>query len=139
MIPLIKIYPGIQELFQTISDFDNKICIITSSPSSYCLRVIAHFQLKVDATVCYHDTSLHKPNSEPINEGLRRLRIKSSKAYSIGDATQDIIASKSAGVISIAALWGSDDSNSLIGSNPDYICKSVEELQKYCEKLMNLN
>lgn len=139
MIPSIKIYPGIQELFRTICDFDNKICVITSSPTPYCKRVISHFHLNVNATVCYHDTGLHKPYPEPINEGLRRLGIKSSRAYSIGDAVQDIIASKTAGVFSIAALWGADDSDSLIRSKPDYICNSVDDLQKYCVKVMTAN
>ena len=81
--------------------------------------------------VCYHDTSRHKPDPDPILRGLELLGIQPQHAISVGDDPIDTVAAKSAGVFSVGALWGALDRKALIASKPDVLCETVIELRKF--------
>jgi HAD superfamily hydrolase (TIGR01549 family) len=111
MIPNMKPYEGISELLVELNKRGIPVCIITSSLRSYCERVINHWGWKIDASVCYHDTTYHKPHCEPIIEGLSMLGVTADKTIAVGDDARDIIAAKRAGVFTVGALWGAADRN----------------------------
>lgn len=48
-----------------LSENDIGVCVVTSSPQSYCSKVLKHFDWKGIKIVCYHDTSGHKPDPDP--------------------------------------------------------------------------
>src|SRR5665648_1255406 len=60
-IPTILVYEGIEDFLSMVKNRSIKTSIVTSSPSSYANRVIRHFGWDFDATICYHDTTSHKP------------------------------------------------------------------------------
>lgn len=130
MIPQLHPYPGISELLQELKAIGVPICIVTSSPRPYCEKIIKHWGWKIDATVCYHDTTNHKPLPEPIQKGLFSLGLEPSEAVAIGDAHQDIQAAKAAEVLSIGTLWGSLEKNLLKASKPDMVCVTVKDLRE---------
>jgi HAD superfamily hydrolase (TIGR01549 family) len=129
LIPSFIVYDGITALLTYLSEEGVPVCVITSSPSTYCSRVLAQFRWKVDACVCYHDTSEHKPHPAPILEGLRRLNLPATSVVSVGDAPSDIFASQRAGVFAVAATWGTKDATSLRASRPDAIVERVDDLR----------
>ena len=57
------------------------------------------------------------------------MKVPKNQVFSVGDDPKDIIASRESGVKSVAALWGAKSPEKLILENPDFICKSVEELR----------
>lgn len=126
-IPQLYPYKGINELLKKLK---NKVPlgIVTSSPKSYCQKILDHNKWNFDTIVCYHDTINHKPHPEPILTAINNIGGKKENVISIGDEAKDIIASKRAGVISIAALWGTAEMVDLLGAGPTYISKTVEEL-----------
>src|SRR5437763_1202703 len=63
-------YDGIGELLAMLLEREVAIAIVTSSPRSYCAKVIEQHQFLVEKTVCYHDTNLHKPHPAPILKGI---------------------------------------------------------------------
>lgn len=131
MIPQLQPYPNISKLLQELKDIGVPICIVTSSPRPYCEKVIKYYGWKIDATICYHDTKKHKPHAEPIQKGLASLKILPATAVAIGDAAKDTQAAKSAGVLSIGAIWGSLEKSLLRNSKPDIICETVEDLREF--------
>lgn len=131
IIPNLYPYPEISELIKELKSFNFLICIVTSSPRKYCELVIKQWDWKIDATVCYHDTSKHKPHPEPIEEGLLRLGLEAKNVVTVGDSSIDIQAAKAAGVFSIGVLWGSLNKVSLEDSNPELLCKTVKELKEF--------
>ncbi|BAY14187.1 HAD family hydrolase [Calothrix sp. NIES-2098] len=130
LIPQLYAYPGISELLKEIKAIGVPICIVTSSPRPYCEKVIKHCDWKIDATVCYHDTTNHKPHPDPIQKGLLSLGLEASEAVAIGDAAKDIQAAKAAGVLSIGTLWGSLEKDLLKASKPDIVCETVTDLRE---------
>lgn len=129
LIPKFKLYDGIDEIFKLLHERGERICVVTSSPESYCKSVLRHFNINVDCTVCYHDTKKHKPNPEPIIKAIELLGETPSNIISVGDAESDIIASKRAGVVSCLANWGRTQSN--IDTIADYVFDSVKDLKNY--------
>lgn len=126
-IPSFKLYDEIPKVFKFIIDHNIPVCIVTSSPSIYCTKVLDHWKIPYDSMVCYHDTKRRKPDPDPILLGLSKLKIDPNKALSFGDRDIDIISSKSANVKSVACLWGSENNTHLINSNPDYIINTPLE------------
>jgi len=129
-IPTILAYEGVDEILSLTKDKGIKISIVSSSPSYYANRVIRHFGWDFDATVCYHDTTSHKPHPAPFIEAARRLKIAEADCWAVGDHPNDIIAAKNAGMYSVGALWGSLDKVVLKREKPDLICDTISSLYK---------
>ena len=83
MIPRFTPYDGVSELLVELTENDIGVCVVTSSPQSYCSRVLKHFDWKGNKTVCYHDTSRHKPDPDPLLQGLKLLKIQPQHAARI--------------------------------------------------------
>lgn len=129
-IPDCTPYAGVVELLQSLASWNIPIGIVTSSPRSYCERLLMHLGWSVAATVCYHDTGRHKPHPDPILKALERLGVAPDGAVSVGDMAHDVIAAQKAGVFAVAALWGSPEPQALLHAGPDLTCHTVAELHR---------
>jgi HAD superfamily hydrolase (TIGR01662 family) len=140
-IPTILAYDGINEVLSVTRDNGIKLAIVSSSPSSYVQRVVRQFGWSFDFTVCYHDTTQHKPHPAPFIEAVNRLKIAARDCWAIGDNPKDIIAARAAGMYAVAALWGSLDKESLKSAKPDIIFETVTSFYKaiydYLSRLYN--
>ncbi|GIO35750.1 hypothetical protein J41TS12_06110 [Paenibacillus antibioticophila] len=131
MIPNLRPFDGIPELLDKLNTKSIPYGIVTSSPASYCNRIIKHWNWKAHFTVCYHDTQRRKPYPDPINLGVAKLGLPKETVIAIGDDPNDIRSVRSAGVVSAGALWGAKDPQALINSSPDYIFNTTEEMVKF--------
>jgi phosphoglycolate phosphatase-like HAD superfamily hydrolase len=129
LIPELRPYPGINDLLLFLNKIKVKISIVTSSPQTYCSKIIKFNNWCIDSSVCYHDTKYHKPYADPILFAINKLGIAAVDTISLGDKDADIIASKKAGVKSGACLWGAEDTKCLLSSNPDYVFTNIEEIK----------
>lgn len=125
----IGIYPGIVELINELKSYGIPISIVTNSPSTYCNSILKSYDIDVDVCICYHDTQRHKPYPDPLLLAIDRMRVPINRVVSIGDAPNDILAAHNANIISIGTLWGTDNRQALINTNPNYLCNSVAELR----------
>jgi len=76
------------------------------------------------------DTSRHKPHPEPLLVALERLQLAPQQAIYVGDSRHDMQAGRSAGMRTVAALWGPVPRSALELENPDVLACSPEELLK---------
>ena len=128
MIGQVQPYAGISELIEELNQRNVPVCIVTSSLKYFCDRIITDQNWQIAATVCYHDTPVHKPHPAPILLALSRLGLPSAGVVAVGDSAKDTHAAKAAGVFSIGALWGSLERQQLIASNPDLLCETVSDI-----------
>lgn len=133
LIPGFKLYEGISNILSEINENGHKICIVTASPEIYCKKIICEFNLPIDLTVCYHDTKMKKPHPDPIHLALSKMELPSNMVISVGDRDLDIIASKSANVFTIGAMWGLNEieKNKLLASSPNLTFDSVSKMERY--------
>lgn len=128
-IPRFQTYEGMEDLLTLLAANKVPVCVVTTSPSTYCGKVLARFGWKADACVCYHDTREHKPHPAPLLAGLTRLNLRAKDAVAVGDASADVQAAKAAGIYAVAVTWGATDRAGLIASGPDAVAHTVDELR----------
>lgn len=138
MIPNLLPYEGINELLGKLNKNNIPICIVTSSPKSFCKSIIKQFRWENMRTVCYGDTRHHKPHPQPILKGVRLIGEEPQKVIAVGDRPKDIIAAKDAGTISIATLWGGSDKDEFMETEPDFVFNTVSELDVFLSELFNI-
>lgn len=68
-----------------------------------------------------------KPHPESVFKALENLGIKAEKAVLVGDSPADMVAGKSAGVKTVAALYGFHGKG-LIKTRPDFLVDDIEEI-----------
>jgi pyrophosphatase PpaX len=82
----------------------------------------------IDAAVFLEDTSVHKPQPEPILAALEKLNVRADCAAYVGDSCHDMIAGRRAGVRTIAAMWGPYPRTELERERPDHLAESISSL-----------
>lgn len=129
LIPQLLPYNGINELLNNLKSNNFNIGIVTSSPKTYCLKVINYWRRYIDTIVAYHDTFCHKPHPEPLYKAITQLSVKANSVIYVGDQQEDIIASSQAGILSVYATWGLTKVNQ--NTNADYIFTQVSQLSQF--------
>ncbi|MDQ0149004.1 HAD family hydrolase [Eubacterium multiforme] len=109
----IKLFDGIKETIQKLKSKSIKLGIITSQTRKEYETIFMRFNLDnyFDVVICADDTIKHKPEGEPMEKYLNLANAKREKTVYIGDSIYDMKCAKNAGVDSVLALWGRDDSN----------------------------
>ena len=82
--------------------------IVTNKAERLALPLIASLSVLSSASVvvCGDTTAHAKPHPEPLFEAARRLGLAPSDCIYVGDDERDIVAGRSAGMRTVAALYG---------------------------------
>lgn len=129
---LIDVFPGIRELLQELKARDYKTGLVTSRLRQTTMQGLEKYELAsyFDVIITADDTSKHKPDPEPINIALERLKSAPEQSMMLGDTMFDIRCAKNAGVDSVLVGWAlavSDEDKN--GSDaPNYMIEKAEDL-----------
>lgn len=74
------------------------------------------------------DTTLLKPNAEPVIKTLNDLSFNPEQAMVVGDMPVDILMGKGAGVYTCGVTYGNSDKDKLLEAGADYIIDNIIEL-----------
>lgn len=130
-IPSFQLYEGMEEVFKFIQNNNTPVAIVTSSPKTYCEKVVNYWGIPYNVLVCYHDTKQRKPHPEPVLLAIDSLKESFDEIdnfIGFGDVVDDITAYKLAQIISVGCLWGATNHASLLNSQPHYIIKKPIEI-----------
>ena len=131
---LVKIFPGIVDLLKALKEAGYRMGIVTSRTRESALRYMDMFGITeyFEAMVTCDDTTVHKPNPEPILLGLEKMGITKDEAIMIGDSPFDIKCANNAGVKSVMVDWRitCDNSALITDSVWDYEIKEPMDLMK---------
>jgi pyrophosphatase PpaX len=105
---LIREYPGTEQALRRLRAAGYSMAIVTSKSRPVAQRGVDFFCLGefFDFVVGYEDTTIHKPEAEPILEAARRLGVPAEQCIYVGDSPHDMAAGIAAGALTAAALWG---------------------------------
>ncbi len=126
-------YPGITELLHVLSDWNESIAIVTTSPSMVAEGFVARHGWPIDSVIGFHQVRRRKPDPEGLLFALEHNNAEASTSFHVGDRPEDTVASRRAGVVAIGAGWGCEDTEQLRKSCPDYLFMSVDELHTFFE------
>jgi pyrophosphatase PpaX len=127
---LTRCYDDVPEVIAALAQRGHRLAVVTSKASP-----IAHQSLEFvgldrlfPVVVGYDDTPRHKPDPEPVRVALSRLGVRSDHAVFVGDSPHDILAGNAADVVTVAALWGPFDRETLAEAGPDHFIGCMAEL-----------
>ena len=104
---LVTIFPGIKELLADLKAAGYVLGIVTSRTRESALRYMDMFGITSyfsDLVTC-DDTTVHKPNPEPILLAMSKLGASAEESIMIGDSPFDIKCANNAGVDSVTVNW----------------------------------
>jgi pyrophosphatase PpaX len=126
---LIREYPGTEGALAELRDAGYRMGIVTSKSRLVAERGIDFFGLGgfFEAVVGFEDTTIHKPQGEPVLEGARRLGVAVDRCVYVGDSPHDMAAGKAARAITVAAMWGPFPDR-VLGPGPEYAIQRLGDL-----------
>lgn len=79
------------------------------------------------------DVEHKKPDVEPLEKTLKKLKLKKNEVIFIGDSTQDALMCQRAGVKFIGKTTGISTQYQLKKFNPIFVAKNFKEVEKFLE------
>ena len=127
---LTRCYDDVPDVIAALADRGHQMAVVTSKASPIAHQSLAFVGLDhfFPVVVGYDDTARHKPDPEPVRVALSRLGVSPDDAVFVGDSPHDILAGNGADVMTIAALWGPFDRETLANARPDHFIECMAEL-----------
>lgn len=103
-----KLFPGVKELINYLKKQNIQIAVVTNKVSEFAIPILEQVNL-IDQIDCLATSDMvicPKPAPDLVLFAIDKLQVNPKKCIFIGDAEQDILAGKAAGVKTIAALFG---------------------------------
>ena len=136
---LVTIFPGVKEMLQELREKGYILGIVTSRTRESALRYMNMFGITslFDDMITCEDTTVHKPNPEPLLLGLSKLGALPEESVMIGDSPFDIKCANNAGVRAVMVDWRitCDDTSPIDDAVADYHVQQPEDLVKLAEEL----
>lgn len=122
----IVCYPEVLELLTKLHRSSYRMGVVTSKRGIHAIRELTSKQLNTlfEVIVAQEDTAHHKPHPEPLLVAADKMKVDPVDCIYIGDQPSDIEAAHSAGMRSIAALWGEGRFEKLSSSRPTMFARS---------------
>ena len=136
---LVTIFPGIKELLAELKEAGYVLGIVTSRTRESALRYMDMFDITsyFDDLVTCDDTTVHKPNPEPLLLAMSRLGAAPEESLMIGDSPFDIKCANNAGVDSVMVNWRitCDETSLIDDAKVDYWIHQPSDLVELLKKL----
>ena len=136
---LVTIFPGIKELLADLKAAGYVLGIVTSRTRESALRYMDMFAITSyfsDLVTC-DDTTVHKPNPEPILLAMSKLGASAEESIMIGDSPFDIKCANTAGVDSVMVNWRitCDETSVIDDAKVDYWIHQPSDLEELLKTL----
>ena len=127
---MVQAFPRTRLVIAELRARGYRVGVVTSKGRELGQRGLALCALDgfMDVEVFLEDTDTHKPRPEPILKALEKLNASPNSAAYVGDSRHDLIAGRSVGVRTVAALWGPTPREALDQERPDFSAESISDL-----------
>ncbi len=104
----VTAYDGIRELLDALQEAGHPIAVVTGKGDWMARMTLEHVDLlsPFEVIVGAEATTRHKPDPDPLLVGAARLGVPADGAIYVGDAPNDVLAARAAGMIDVWAAWG---------------------------------
>ena len=104
----VREYDGVRELLAALQTAGHPIAVVTGKGETMARVTLDHLNLlhPFEIIVGADSTERHKPDPDPLLLGAQRLGVPIAGTLYVGDAPNDILAARAAGMIDVWAAWG---------------------------------
>lgn len=137
-ISCIQIYDGIVDLLEYLKE-QNIICgVCTGKERKRTIDILKQFDLikYFPYVVCSDDVECAKPAPDSLICIAQMMDIDFDDLVMVGDAANDILCAKNAGVKSIGVTWGEFSREELEQAKPDWVVDSFLEIKNIFDEQM---
>ncbi len=101
-------YAGIRELLGALREAGHPIAIVTGKGDWMARMTLDHVDLlsPFEVIIGAEATTRHKPDPDPLLLCAERLGVEVGRCLYVGDAPNDILAARAAGMVDVWAQWG---------------------------------
>ncbi len=130
---LIRRYPGISELLDTLAGAGTPMAVATSKRRDTARAALDAVGLagRLEVVAALEDTDRHKPAPDPLLHAAAALRVDPAWCVYVGDAVVDVQAAQAAGMTAVAVTWGAGERDALHAAQPAAVVETVAELTGY--------
>jgi pyrophosphatase PpaX len=133
----VKEYDGIRELVRTLQDRGHPIGIVTGKGDWMARITLEQVDLLTPFSVIIgaEATTKHKPDPDPLLLGAQRLGVDPDGVLYIGDAPNDVLAARAAGMVDVWAEWGPFTADELAPFTPTHRVRSPMAVLQLIQRL----
>lgn len=130
-----EVYPGIRRMLYRLKKYGAVLAVASSKPEVFVKKILEHFHLAAyfDVIAGSELDGRRTAKEEVVQEALNRLFPKGDIDYDnivmIGDRKFDVCGAKDNKIVSVAVSYGYGSMEELKEAEPDYIVRSVRELE----------
>lgn len=130
-------YDGIRALLSALQSGGHPIAVVTGKGDRMARMTLAHVDLlsPFEVIVGAEATTRHKPDPDPLLIGAERLGVAAAGAIYVGDAPNDVLAARAAGMIDVWAAWGPFPASELEEFTPTHTLQHPMEMLALIERL----
>ena len=122
------------KLFLDVMSKELPLAIITGSRKMFVREIFDKKTSKfVKFVITSDDVEHKKPDVEPLEIALRKLKVKKEEVVFIGDSVQDGLMCQRLGVKFIAKVTGISTENQLRAFDPLFIAKNFSEVKRFID------
>ncbi len=131
-----EVYPGIPQMLHALKAKGKKLAISSSKPTIYVEQILKHFEIHkyFDVIVGSELDGRRTDKREVVKEALGQLLNGEKKPHQdvviVGDRKFDVEGGKAHDITTVAVSYGYGPMEELKEAKPDFIVRSVSELQK---------
>ncbi len=122
-----ELFPGIIEVLEALNEKGIICTVATSRNGKSCREFLEQLGIAkyFSYVLCAEDTTLLKPNPEPVLKTLADLEFASEEALVIGDMPMDIQMAKGAGVFACGVTYGNATGEELWAAGADFVIDDI--------------
>ena len=127
---LVKEYDGVRALVDALRAAGHPIGVVTGK-GDWMARVTLERVGLLDAfdmIVGADATTRHKPDPDPLLLGAERLGVPAAGALYVGDAPNDVLAARAAGMVDVWAAWGPFRPDEIAPFAPTYVVHAASDV-----------
>jgi HAD superfamily hydrolase (TIGR01509 family) len=123
-------FPDTIPALQALKKDGLKMGIVTNSARKAVDIVLKRYPLGryFDVVTTRDDVTVIKPDPGIVRHALEALGVGSDECFFVGDAPGDMMAAKSLQMVAVGIPRGSATMEALLGTNPDYLIQSLNDL-----------
>ena len=131
-----RVYPGVVETLQRLSESGFAICCITNKDGKFALPLLAAAGLSrwLAFTLSPATREERKPNPAMIVAATRKLGVDPQEMVYVGDTATDILAAHAAGCPAIAVSYGYNHKRPLGELSPEAQIDRFPDLSRYLDR-----
>ena len=137
LVEYVREYAGVPALLAALQTAGHPIAVVTGKGDGMArltlkqVGLLAPFEVIVGADA----TARHKPDPDPLLLGAARLGVPAAGALYVGDAPNDVLAARAAGMIDVWAAWGPFRQAELEPFTPSHTAQTPDDVIQLITRL----